>query len=72
MPVSANLVVVVYGKGLLGIDVFLGEVVIPLREVDETGDPSDRDIRAYTLGRRSVKEKVCGKLLPVVLWLCAL
>ena len=50
----------VYGRARLGQDVFLGEVVIPLREVEATADAShsNPDIRRYILGRRNAKEKV--------------
>lgn len=47
--------VTVLGRGRLGGDVFLGEVVIPLREVE---DFQASETRRYTLGRRSAKEKV--------------
>ena len=50
-----RLQVTVLGRGRLGGDVFLGEVVIPLREVE---DFQASEIRRYTLGRRSAKEKV--------------
>lgn len=52
--------VTVYGRARLGQDVFLGEVVIPLREVETTADAShsNPDIRRYILGRRNAKEKV--------------
>lgn len=39
-------------------DVFLGEVVIPLVEIEDMADPDNEDVRAYTLGRRKGNEKV--------------
>lgn len=51
--------VTVYGRARLGHDVFLGEVVIPLREVESMLDASaSPDMRRYILGRRNAKEKV--------------
>lgn len=50
--------VTVHGRARLGHDVFLGEVVIPLREVEGTTDGHSRDLRRYILGRRNAKEKV--------------
>ena len=47
--------VTVLGRGRLGGDVFLGDAVIPLREVENFGAS---EVRQYTLGRRSTKEKV--------------
>ena len=50
--------VTVYGRARLGHDVFLGEVVIPLREVESMVDVSaSPEIRRYILGRRNAKEK---------------
>ena len=48
----------VYGRSRLGQDAFLGEVVIPLREVESVADVQAPDIRRYILGRRIAKEKV--------------
>lgn len=43
----------------MGTDHFLGEIVVPLREVEEVdGGLKEADIRRYTLGRRSAKDKV--------------
>ena len=48
-----------YRKGHMGTDHFLGEIVVPLREVEEVdGGLKEADIRRYTLGRRSAKDKV--------------
>ena len=59
--------VTVYGRARLGHDVFLGEVVIPLREVEGAADGQSRDVRRYILGRRNAKEKVrCLTYLHVV------
>lgn len=46
------------GRGRLGGEVFLGEVVIALRELDEVSTDQAPDFRSYVLGRRSAKEKV--------------
>ena len=62
----------------LGHDVFLGEVVIPLREVEDFAASKPTDVRRYILGRRNAKEKVTGLLLlqhakfliASALWLC--
>ena len=56
--------VTVLGRGRLGGDVFLGDAVIPLREVENFGAS---EVRRYTLGRRSTREKVCC-LLSVLHW----
>ena len=43
----------------MGTDHFLGEIVVPLREVEEVeGSLKEADLRRYTLGRRSAKDKV--------------
>ena len=56
--------VTVYGRARLGHDVFLGEVVIPLREVESMVDVSaSPEIRRYILGRRNAKEK--ASFLPL-------
>ena len=48
-----------YGRARLGHDVFLGEVVIPLREVEGIVDAANAsEVRRYILGRRNAKEKV--------------
>ena len=47
-----------YGRARLGHDVFLGEVVIPLREVEGLAELQQADKRRYILGRRNAKEKV--------------
>lgn len=52
----------VWRRAKLGGDAFLGEVVIPLREVEDVARPgSAPDLRRYTLGRRSAKDKVGGE-----------
>ena len=48
----------VYGRARLGQDAFLGEVVIPLREVESVADVQAPEVRRYILGRRIAKEKV--------------
>jgi len=49
----------VFRRAHLGQDVFLGDVSIPLSEVDHTADSlHSAEIRRYTLGRRSAKDKV--------------
>lgn len=53
-----------YGRVRLGQDVFLGEVIIPLRDVEETG----QEVRRYTLGRRTAKEKVSGEINLACSW----
>lgn len=59
--------VTVYGRQTLGHDVFLGEVVVPLRDVSELH--ADRaDPRKFTLGRRSTKEKVSGEIHLAMGW----
>ncbi|CAD7705163.1 unnamed protein product [Ostreobium quekettii] len=68
VPVSAHLMVVLYGKSMLGMDTFLGEVVIPLREVEDTMKAGDSDVRAYTLGRRNVRERVSGEIYLSIGW----
>ena len=51
--------ITIYRKGHMGTDHFLGEIVVPLREVEEVeGSLKEADIRRYTLGRRSAKDKV--------------
>lgn len=48
-----------YGRARLGHDIFLGEVVIPLREVEGIVDAASApEVRRYILGRRNAKEKV--------------
>jgi hypothetical protein len=43
----------------MGTDHFLGEILVPLREVEELdGGLKEADLRRYTLGRRSAKDKV--------------
>ncbi len=52
----------------MGTDHFLGEIAVPLREVEEVdGDLKKADIRRYTLGRRSAKDKVRLLEQPVML-----
>lgn len=48
----------VFRRAHLGQDVFLGDVSIPLSEVDHTADSlHSAELRRYTLGRRSAKDK---------------
>jgi len=48
----------VWGRGRLSADAFLGEVVIPLREVGAAAaGGTAAQPRAFTLGRRSAREK---------------
>jgi hypothetical protein len=49
--------VTVYARTRLATDVFMGEVVIPLREVEDFA-AEQPDARCFTLGRRSAKENV--------------
>ena len=58
----------VYGKSRLGQDLFLGEVLVPLREVENTAANHSHDVRRYTLGRRSAKEKVSGEISLECSW----
>lgn len=54
----------------MGTDHFLGEIVVPLREVEEVdGGLKEADIRRYILGRRSAKDKV-GRALHCQDWHC--
>ncbi len=56
----------VYRRARLGQDVFLGDVVIPLSEIEDTGDSSHgAELRRYTLGRHTVKDKVRLAHLPM-------
>ena len=57
-----------YGKSRLGQDLFLGEVLVPLREVENTAANHSHDVRRYTLGRRSAKEKVSGEISLECSW----
>lgn len=58
----------VYGRSRLGQDVFLGEVLIPLREVEETGASGIAEVHKYILGRRSTKERVSGEIALASSW----
>ena len=58
----------VYGRSRLGQDVFLGEVLIPLREVEETGASGVAEVHKYILGRRSTKERVTGEIALACSW----
>ena len=59
--------VTVYGRQRLGHDVFLGEVVVPLRDIPELlADKAEP--RKFTLGRRSTKEKVSGEIHLAMGW----
>lgn len=57
-----------YGRSRLGQDVFLGEVLIPLREVEETGASGVAEVHNYILGRRSAKERVSGEIALACSW----
>ena len=57
-----------YGRSRLGQDVFLGEVLIPLREVEETGASGIAEVHKYILGRRSTKERVSGEIALACSW----
>lgn len=57
----------VFGRVRLGHDVFLGEVMIPLREVEGVADVQAPDVRRYILGRRNAKEKV---VFRIALFVC--
>ncbi len=53
-----------YRRTHLRQDIFLGDVSIPLSEVDDTGNSAQTsELRRYTLARRSVKDKVRMLLL---------
>lgn len=56
---SSHLVLTVLAKSVMTSEIFLGEVVIPLLEVETMG--AHEEVRAYTLGRRRGKEKVTVK-----------
>ena len=58
----------VYGRSRLGQDVFLGEVLIPLREVEETGASGIAEVHKFILGRRSTKERVSGEIALACSW----
>lgn len=58
VPVTSHLVVTVLGKGVMMGEIFLGEVVIPLVEIEDMVDPENEDVRVYTLGRRKGNETV--------------
>ena len=59
MSVANTLQISVWGRRRLGGDVFLGEVVIPLREVGSMASSgAAHQPQTYTLGRRSAREKV--------------
>jgi len=49
-------------------DVFLGEVLIPLREVEEAGATGVAEVHKYILGRRSTKERVSGEIALACSW----
>lgn len=51
------------GRTRLGSEVFLGEVIVPLREVEAVADSSQEpEVRKYILGRRTAREKVMATL----------
>ena len=58
----------VYGRSRLSQDVFLGEVLIPLREVEEAGATGVAEVHKYILGRRSTKERVSGEIALACSW----
>jgi len=58
----------VYGRSRLSQDVFLGEVLIPLREVEEAGATGVAEVHKYILGRRSTKERVSGEIALSCSW----
>ena len=58
----------VYGRSRLSQDVFLGEVLIPLREVEEAGASGVAEVHKYILGRRSTKERVSGEISLACSW----
>lgn len=58
----------VYGRSRLSQDVFLGEVLIPLREVEEAGASGVSEVHKYILGRRSTKERVSGEIALACSW----
>lgn len=67
-PGAPTVQVSVYGRSRLGQDVFLGEVLIPLREVEETGASGIAEVHKYILGRRSTKERVSGEIALACSW----
>ncbi|KAK9809768.1 hypothetical protein WJX73_004442 [Symbiochloris irregularis] len=68
VQITSDLQVTVLGRGRLGSDVFLGEVVIALRELEEVSTDQPPDFRSYVLGRRSAKEKVSGEVRLACSW----
>ena len=64
LPVQVS----VYGRSRLSQDVFLGEVLIPLREVEEAGASGVSEVHKYILGRRSTKERVSGEIALACSW----
>ncbi|KAL3144166.1 hypothetical protein ABBQ32_003950 [Trebouxia sp. C0010 RCD-2024] len=68
VQITSDLQVSVYGRSRLGQDVFLGEVLIPLREVEETGASGIAEVHKYILGRRSTKERVSGEIALACSW----
>ncbi len=66
--VSNVMQISVYGRSRLSQDVFLGEVLIPLREVEETGASGVAEVHKYILGRRSTKERVSGEISLACSW----
>lgn len=57
-----------YGRSRLSQDVFLGEVLIPLREVEELGPSGVAEAHSYILGRRTTKERVSGEICLACSW----
>ena len=61
--------ITLYRKGRMGTDHFLGETLVPLREVEEVdGGVKEADIRRYTLGRRSARDKVGTVVTRMLPW----
>ena len=65
---AVSVQVSVYGRSRLSQDVFLGEVLIPLREVEEAGATGVAEVHKYILGRRSTKERVSGEIALACSW----
>ncbi|DBA93880.1 TPA: hypothetical protein ACH3X3_013925 [Trebouxia sp. C0006] len=68
VQITSDLQVSVYGRSRLSQDVFLGEVLIPLREVEEAGATGVAEVHKYILGRRSTKERVSGEIALACSW----
>ena len=68
LSIMLSVQVSVYGRSRLSQDVFLGEVLIPLREVEEAGATGVAEVHKYILGRRSTKERVSGEIALACSW----